>query len=116
MKTNVAITSINTFYGVVQSIKAEQHKKILGVMRPGRNYTGQQLSRLTGYTPNVISARLFELREKLKVVERSDERIVCRYSRQSVFTHRIAGKQQSTSSKNAAYKKARSDSNQAERA
>lgn len=102
MKTNVAITSIDTFHGHVQSIKAEQQRKILRVMRQGRNYTGQELCRLTGYTPNVISARLFELREELKVVERNDKKVICRYSRRSVFSHRIAEKQHPTNADSAA--------------
>jgi hypothetical protein len=87
MKTNVQITSIMSFYGKVQAIKNEQHRKILKAMKPGRNYTGQELCRLTGYTPNVISARLFELREELKVVERSEDKRICRYSKCLVFTH-----------------------------
>jgi hypothetical protein len=88
MKTNVQLTSIYSFYGNVQLIRSIQHKKILKAMRRGRDYTGQQLCRLTGYTPNVISARLFELREKRKVIERSEEMVVCPISRVKVFTHR----------------------------
>lgn len=109
MKTNAAITSINAFHGHVQSIKAEQQRKILRAMRSGRNYTGQQLCRLTGLTPNVISARLFELREELKVIERSAEKTVCRYSRQSVFTHRIADKQHPIHADSAAGLQGKSD-------
>lgn len=102
MKTNVAITSINSFHGVVQSIRAAQHRKILRVMRRGRTYTGQQLCRLTGLTPNVISARLFELREQIGVLERDEKKKVCPYSHQEVFAHRKTGKYRSTNTKNAA--------------
>lgn len=90
MKTNAAITSIDCFHGRVQDIKEKQHALILSVMDDGKDYTGQQLSHLTGYPPNIISARLFELREEEKKVTRSKNRVRCPFSRVSVFTHRKA--------------------------
>ena len=88
MKTHVAQSSIDCFHGRVQTDRAHQQALILSVMAPGCAYTGQQLSKLTGLTPNIISARLFELREDTKQVVRLDERQVCPISHVSVFVHR----------------------------
>lgn len=88
MKTNQSITAVECFHGRVQQDKTGQHASILKVMRLGQDYTGQQLAHLTGLTPNVISARLYELREELRWVERRDYRVVCPITNVSVFVHR----------------------------
>lgn len=88
MKTAVAQSSIDCFRGRVQSDKAGQHALILSVMTPGVNYTGQQLSHLTGLVPGTISARLVEMREEEKTVTRSSGRSLCPHTKVSVFTHR----------------------------
>lgn len=88
MKINQHSAAIDHFNGAVQHFKATQQAKILRVMRKGRTYTGQQLSHLTGYTPNVISARLFELREETKQVKRLKDKKVCPYSRIAVSAHK----------------------------
>lgn len=87
MKINQHASAIAAYHGAVQGFKAHQHKRILRAMRKGRTYTGQQLAHLTGYTPNVISARLFELREKTHQVKRLDEKKFCYYSRMVVSAH-----------------------------
>jgi hypothetical protein len=88
MKTNVQRTSIDCFNGRVQLDKAGQHAAILKVMIPGVSYTGQELSHATGLSPNIISARLFELREELKLVVRPMfSRKVCPYSHVLVHVH-----------------------------
>lgn len=87
MKINQHSTAIDIYHGAVQNFKASQQEKILRVMRKGRTYTGQQLAHLTGYTPNVISARLFELREETKQIKRLKKKKVCPYSRLSVSAH-----------------------------
>lgn len=87
MKTRVSQSSIECFYGRVQTDKAHQQALILSVMAPGLAYTGQQLSKLTGLTPNIISARLFELREQAGQVVRLEDRRVCPISHVSVFVH-----------------------------
>jgi hypothetical protein len=87
MKINQHSSAIEIYHGPVQGFKASQHKRILRAMRKGRAYTGQQLAHLTGYTPNVISARLFELREQTKQVKRLDEKKVCPISRMAVSAH-----------------------------
>lgn len=88
MKTRVAQSSIECFHGRVVTDRAHQQALILSVMAPGCDYTGQQLSKLTKLTPNVISARLFELREETKQVIRLEDRQVCPISHVSVFVHR----------------------------
>lgn len=88
MKTNQQITAIECFHGRVQSSRSTQHNTILAVMSDGLDYTGGELAALTGMTPNIISARLFELREEMKVVERLSHRRICPHSRVSVFVHR----------------------------
>lgn len=88
MKTNVQISSIEHFHGAVQGSKEGQHRLILSVMDPDKDYTGQELSHMTGLPPNTISARLFELREEMKLVKRSQKRSLCPHSKVRVFTHR----------------------------
>jgi hypothetical protein len=87
MKIDQKKSAIDAYNGAVQSFKAHQHQRILSVMRRDRTYTGQQLAHLTGYTPNVISARLFEMREAKKVKRPINKRKVCPYSRMSVHFH-----------------------------
>ncbi|MBF8177829.1 hypothetical protein [Herminiimonas contaminans] len=87
MKTQVAQSSIDCFHGRVQNDRARQQALILSVMEPGRAYTGQQLAKLTGLTPNVISGRVFELREETKQLVRLLDRQVCPISHVSVFVH-----------------------------
>jgi hypothetical protein len=69
-------------------MKSGQHSLILSVMQTGRDYTGRELAELTGLTPNIISARLFELREDLNQVARTDARRMCTVSGVSVTVHR----------------------------
>lgn len=92
MKTAVLQASIDCFYGHVQTEKQKSHDRILAVMEPGRAYTGQQLFELTGIVPGSVSARMGELR-KLRLVMRSESRVKCPISGQSVHTHRKAGPQ-----------------------
>ena len=87
MKTHVAQSSIECFHGRVQNDKARQQALILSVMAPGQTYTGQQLAKLTSLTPNVISARLFELRESPAKIVRLADRQVCPISHVSVYVH-----------------------------
>jgi hypothetical protein len=88
MKTNVQPPSIDCFHGRVQADKEKQHAAILKAMTPGVSYTGQELSHATGLPPNIISARLFELREELKLVVRPMfSRKVCPFSNVSVHVH-----------------------------
>jgi DNA-binding HxlR family transcriptional regulator len=87
MKTNAQRSSIECFNGRVQSIKGGQHQLILSVMAAGADYTGQELAQLTGFTPNVISARLFELRD-LGEVARGEHRRMCPCSAVLVSVHK----------------------------
>ena len=92
MKTNVQISSIECYHSRVQSNKGGQYLRILHAMELGSSYTGQQLFAMTGLTPNVISARMSELRESGDVV-REDRRKVCPISHVLVYTHRKLPKQ-----------------------
>ena len=87
MKINQHASAIAAYHGAVQGFKVSQHARILRAMRKGRTYTGQQLAHLTGYTPNVISARLFELREDKKQIVRLEDRKVCPISHMAVSAH-----------------------------
>ncbi|PUA19606.1 hypothetical protein [Glaciimonas sp. PCH181] len=87
MKIDQQISAIECFHGRVQSDKARQHLLILSKMRLGCAYTGQELSHMTDLTPNIISARLFELRALMQV-ERLADRRACPHSGVSVFAHR----------------------------
>jgi DNA-binding HxlR family transcriptional regulator len=87
MKINQQKSAIEAFNGAVQGFKNKQQRKILSAMRRGRTYTGQQLAHLTNLTPNVISARLFELRESKLVKRPENKRKVCPYSRLAVHYH-----------------------------
>lgn len=88
MKTTVASTSIDAFYGVVQDRKQRQYDMILSAMEIGRDYSYNELFDLTGILPSTLSARLNELREKLKVVERGPRR-PCSKTGVAVLPHRI---------------------------
>jgi len=87
MKIKQTSTARDCFNGPVQSFKADQHSRILSVMRKDRTYTGQQLAHLTNLTPNVISARLFEMREAKLVKRPANKRKVCPYSKMAVHFH-----------------------------
>lgn len=92
MRTNVQQSSIDAFRAREKGGVQRDHKKIIAVMRVGVDYTGQELCKLTRLPPNVISARLFELRKALKV-ERSASRRLCPISGASVYTHRLKSPQ-----------------------
>jgi len=92
MKINQHSSAIEIYHGPVQGFKASQQERILRVMRKGRTYTGQQLAHLTGYTPNVISARLFELREETKQVKRLSKKKFCPHSHLTVSAHKKVSK------------------------
>lgn len=80
--------AIDCFHGRVQMDKHGQHALILSVMAPGKEYTGQELFHLTGLTPNIISARLTELRKSGDLERPEDVAKVCPYSHVSVSVHR----------------------------
>lgn len=92
MKTNVAQTSIDAFYGVVQTDKQRQHAKLLAIFADGNDYSFRELSERTGMFPSTISARVNELRDDLKLVERAPRR-QCQISRIAVIPHRLKAKQ-----------------------
>jgi hypothetical protein len=87
MKIKQADTAIACFNGRVQLDKAGQHAAILKAMVPGVSYTGQELSHATGLSPNIISARLFELRDAKSVIRPMFTRKVCPFSGVSVHVH-----------------------------
>lgn len=87
MKIRQTDTAIACFHGRVQLDKAGQHAAILKAMVPGVSYTGQELSHATGLSPNIISARMFELRESGAVVRPMFSRKVCPFSGVSVRVH-----------------------------
>lgn len=64
MRTQVASTSIATY----RSIKRDgtvsvRQAQILAAMKPGRDYTLQELVKLTGLPVNVVSGRCNEMRK-----------------------------------------------------
>jgi hypothetical protein len=88
MRAHVADTSIDAYYGIVQDKKQRQYDLILSAMDLNRDYSYNELFDLTGILPSTLSARLNELREKLKVVERGPRR-PCSKTGVAVLPHRI---------------------------
>lgn len=64
MQTQVASTSIATYYAIKRdgTVSARQ-AQILAAVKPGRDYTLQELVKLTGLPVNVVSGRCFELKD-----------------------------------------------------
>lgn len=85
---SVAETSISAYYGIVQDKKQRQYQKILAAMADGRDYSFSELFDLTGILPSTLSARINELRDKMKVVERAPRR-PCTRTHVCVIPHRI---------------------------
>lgn len=99
MKTAVAETSIDAFYGIVQDKKQRQYQKILAAMADGRDYSFSELFDLTGILPSTLSARINELRDKLKVVERGPRR-PCRKTGIAILPHRLRIETSATNTNN----------------
>jgi predicted transcriptional regulator len=91
MKTSVSQSSIDAFYGVVQTKKERQYEKILAAMQ-GRDLSFSEIFELTGILPSTASARINELRDKLHLVERAPRR-ECSKTGMLVVPHRIKAKQ-----------------------
>ena len=66
MKTNVASTSIDCYHSLKDTgaLTARQ-TQIMGHIQHGRDYTLQELSKLSGLGVNTVSGRCCELRKKL---------------------------------------------------
>lgn len=84
----VATTSIEAYHGIVQDKKQRQYAKILGVLRDGKDYSFTEIFELTGILPSTASARMNELRDKLKLVERAPRR-ACKVTSVCVIPHRL---------------------------
>lgn len=65
MKTNVTDTSIKAFHQIkYEGVIGKQQLQILSAMARGRNYSLQELCRLTDLPVNAVSARVNELKAK----------------------------------------------------
>lgn len=69
MRTAVASTSIATYHAIKRdgTVSARQ-AQILAAVKPGRDYTLQELVKLTGLPVNVVSGRCFELKDSGELV------------------------------------------------
>jgi hypothetical protein len=83
MRTQVAQTSIRTFHAITQdgTVSARQ-AQILAAVRPGFDYSLQELVGITGLPVNVISGRCNELR-KAGLLELAEKR-ACNVSGRTV--------------------------------
>ncbi len=93
MKTNVTDTSIQAY----KELKEEgglnkQYGKILDVMSRGRDYSLQELVKLTGLQINVISARVFEMKEKRTLVVAQKRR--CSISKRLINALKLPSRQE----------------------
>lgn len=84
----IAATSTEAYYGVVQTKKQRQYDLILSAMETDKDYSFSELYVLTGLVPGTCSARISELRDKMQLVERSDQRR-CTHTGCTVVPHRI---------------------------
>jgi hypothetical protein len=69
MRTAVASTSIANYHTIKRdgTVSARQ-AQILAAVQPGRDYTLQELVKLTGLPVNVVSGRCFELKDAGELV------------------------------------------------
>jgi hypothetical protein len=91
----VAQTSIDAFHGQVKESKKDQHALILAAMSPHRDYSMQELRELTGLQTSTLSARLYEMRDKMTpaLIEHGPKRL-CTVSKVTVHPHRVIKKGQ----------------------
>lgn len=69
MKTNVATTSIDAYHAIQKDgTLSKRQAEVLAHIKPGKDYSLQELARLTGLGVNIVSARCHELRAA-KVLE-----------------------------------------------
>lgn len=88
MKIAQAQTAIEAFHGVVQTKRQRQYDMILSAMESGKDYSFVELFDLTGILPSTCSARISELRDDLKVVERAPRR-PCTKTGIAIRPHRV---------------------------
>lgn len=70
MRTAVRETSLNAYRDIESTGKVgAQAKSILGYIKPGRNYSLQEISKLTGYPINVVSGRCNDLKKAGELIE-----------------------------------------------
>lgn len=84
--SNIAATSILAFHTL--TAKQRQFDMILSAMELTKDYSFRELTELTGVLPSTISARVNEMRDDFKVIERSDKR-KCSVTGRLVVPHRI---------------------------
>ncbi len=64
MRTQVASTSIATYHSIKRDgTVSVRQAQILAAVKPGRDYTLQELVKLTGLPVNVVSGRCNEMRK-----------------------------------------------------
>lgn len=92
MKTQVQDTSIDCYHDLQrEGHLSHQQMLILDVIQEGRDYTLQELVRLTGLGINAVSGRCNELR-KLELLSLADRR-KCSISTRTVWPVRLPTKQ-----------------------
>ena len=88
MKTHVAPTSIEVYHDIrYEGLFNRQQKIILELMDWSVNYSLQELCVLTRLPINVISGRVFELKEK-NLIQHADKR-KCRITRRTIQSVRL---------------------------
>lgn len=85
----VASTSIETYHAIKEDgILTRQQKVIVDLLKPGRDYSLQEVCQVTGFPVNVVSARCHALRE-LGVLELGPTR-PCTLTQRSIHPVRLA--------------------------
>lgn len=74
MKTSVQETSIECYHAIRDEGRlSKQQSAVMEVIRKGRDYSLQEISRLTGLAINAVSGRVNELKES-GVLEQAETR------------------------------------------
>jgi hypothetical protein len=64
MRTQVAATSVAVYHAIKRDgTVSVRQAQILAAVKPGRDYSLQELVKLTGLPVNVVSGRCFELKD-----------------------------------------------------
>ena len=88
MRTHIRDTSMSAYQGLSQSGHlGAQQQAILSVLKPGRDYTLQELVRASGLPINVVSGRCNELKKRGQLEEGAQRR--CSITQRLVWPVRL---------------------------
>lgn len=91
MKTQVAETSIQCFYGSVQEFAPSQNERVMAVIKPGRDYSLCELMALTTYFDELGNKHVIDKSSISRVVNtlRKKTRLFCGEKRKCTISGEV---------------------------